>query len=461
MIPFPRRYMTPRRVDTSPRHPLTSEQGYTLYLVLLILTVAGTLFTISLTSAAHVRVLTARHLQGLQARLLAASGLARTEYFLNGGDGHDLHWETHSFTEPVPGFGRIRIRCLRYGAFSRVSSTGIRLEKKHVLDGLLGRDVPAMLDPVLTLTSHAGGLVLEGGTRIGGKVVLHHGAVKRGRARIPLRGFRGWTDYRESPSLPFDVTPLADFMDRCAEQIAASLADSTAIRGDMRLTGKPDGPWSAKRVVVLGDCLIAGGPLEDATVIAAGTITLADKASCLGTTFLSEKIVIEGGTTRRCLFYSDTAMSIDGGTHASQFFCNDSITVGDDATFRPVSVWVSHRRLVRDTVLGGGVFFADRARVSGHVICYSDTGTTRRGIREGAAIRIGTGSTVEGTLITDGDIDIQRLRLKGHIWARSITTLRDETSYINWLFDCVLEPAAHEMVFPLVGDVPARVRLLR
>ncbi|MBD3314532.1 MAG: hypothetical protein GF344_01985 [Chitinivibrionales bacterium] len=434
--------------------------GYTLYLVLLVLAVAGTLFTISLTSAARVRTLAAGHLQRAQARLLAQSGLERTEYFLNGGDGHDLYWETEAFSEPVPAFGEINIQCFRHGVFSRVISTGIRLRKKYQLKGLLGRDLPPSLKPLLTISGHSGGLRLMGSSRIDGTVVLHHGSVVRGARRTPVRGYRNWTTYSESPALPFDITPLSDFMERCRERIATALADDTAIRGNLSIGTESDSLLREPRLVILGDCLITGGTMADMTIIASGTITLTEKASCFGSMFLSERITVTKGTTERCVFYADTVMAIVGGKHASQFFCGDSIKVGRGAEFRPISIWVSRRRVAGSTS-GGGVFFSEKANVAGHVICYSETDTNSQGVAGGASIAIGKGSRVEGCLITDGDIDLQEAHVRGHIWARSIVTFHHRSTHINTLFDCVLERPYEELVFPLLGKPPAQVTLMR
>lgn len=437
-----------------------NSSGYSLYLVLVVLVVAGVLFSITLKTSLTAHVFSVRHVQSLQAKLLAHSGIARAEYFLNGGDGHDLYWKTDNFEEKIEDFGNISLSCIRFGAFARVISTGKRLKKECTFRGLLARDVPQNIKPAITLTGHVGGLVLDRNTSLEGKVVIHHGEVRRGKRRDRIPGSDKWTIIRESPPLPFDIEILKSVFDDLNKQLLSSPSSPEAIKGNYSINNANDSILLQEKIVVIGDCSIGKVKLNNLTLISSGTITLENGAECNDVTFISNKLTISGGVTDRCLFFTKDIQHIKSGYHKSQFFSSDSIKIEKDATFSESNIWVCHRKLTSDTTITGGIYFPYGSKISGHCICFSDTTEKGSVPYAGPSIIIGRNSSYTGCIVTDGDIDINSVKFKGHIWARSLTTKESDILYKNWIINCSVSPLDKDVSFPLLGDLPAKVSLL-
>ncbi len=437
-----------------------NNKGYTLYLVLVTVAVAGILFTISLNASASAHLVSIRQSQRLQAKLLAQSGIARAEYFLNGGDGHNLYWETDGFKESINKYGEISLLCNRFGGFARVISEGRRLKKKYTLQGLMYRDVPKNISPVLTLTGHVGGLVLDYTTSLSGTVVIHHGKVTRGKRRDPIPGSTAWTTLRESPAFPFAIEPLKTTIRVLENSLQRSGSTAHQVSGNYSIVKQHDSLLLQKSVVVTGNCTIGAVEIGSMEIVATGTITLDQGCRCNGTTFIAEKIEVMGGTTMDCLFFSRKKQTLNKGAHRSQFFATDSIIVKPEARFTHPVCWVCHRKLIADTALTGGIYFAEHSAITGQVICFADTTKTGKTPYAGPSVVLGKKSVVKGCIITNGDIDMNTIDLTGHIWARSLSTKKDDVIYGNWLFGCSLKPNTEEMPFPLVGELPAKVQVL-
>jgi predicted acyltransferase (DUF342 family) len=75
------------------------------------------------------------------------------------------------------------------------------------------------------------------------------------------------------------------------------------------------------------------------------------------------------------------------------------------------------------------------------------------------AVQIGKGTDIEGCVITDGDLDIQDVSIRGSVYARTISTVRNKLPAKNWLFGCRLRAPDAGSVFPLLGEKPVQVRL--
>jgi hypothetical protein len=436
-----------------------NEQGYTLYLVLLVLSITAALFGVSIRNAGQVQVESIRALHRCQAQFLAQSGIQRAAYFYNGGDGHDFYWETDGFTEELAGYGAIMITSRRFGAFGRISSRGTRLESTAAIAGLAGRDIPKELQPVITLTGHIGGLVLARGTQLAGTVVLDHGDVKLDNNRTPIRGSNNWTQRRESPALPFDRAPLVTFMTACSTLVATAAADSTAIGGPLTLTDRNDSLCRRTPLFIRGDCSIEASGLRGAVIIASGTIT--STARCTDVAIYANHIIIDNGVTERCVAYSATTLNINGGRHASQFFSSDSILLATTAQCGNGALLVSRRRVEPgDTTLTGGIVIPEQTVFSGHAICFTDSVPHNKVVREGPAIVLGKQCAITGTLITDGSIAMNAVSVTGHIWTNAIMAVEGGVAYSNWLFGSNVRTPQRELVFPLLGSLPATIRIM-
>ena len=176
--------------------------------------------------------------------------------------------------------------------------------------------------------------------------------------------------------------------------------------------------------------------------------------------FLSKGLIISEGASYGCLFFSDCSQDIKGGKHISQFFSNDSILIGANSRFDNMAIWVSRRVQNSDSTVTGGIIFPENRVFNGHAVCFTDSIIDKANVRVGPAIVVGQGSTFNGCLITDGDINMKRVIANTHIWARSIVAVEEKMSYKNWLLGCKLKILEKDIPFPLIGDLPAQVTLL-
>lgn len=446
------RYLSKINYSLTPmREKIQSNAGYSLYLVCIVLLVGGVLFTISLQISGVAQVLSVRHIQYVQARLLAHSGIARTEFFLNGGDGHDLNWQTDSLVEKISDNGTITISCKPFGLLTKIVSTGEHLKKSFTINTIMGRDLPQSLYPLITLSGHVGGLVLANGSSItNGTVVLHHGALYRGSNRTPIPNTQFWVKLQESPPLPFPIDKVKSFFQIAEETLQKSYSSAPPDSSEPK----------ADTSVIWGNYEIRDRTIEDSIIVVKGNLTISDRALCRKSILLAEKIVIDNGTTDRCVLFSQKTINIRKGEHDSQFFANDSILIASSAHFNKMSLWVCRRRQLSDTSQTGGIFFNPQGTYIGHALCFSDSLKHKKKIFTGPSIHLGESSNFSGSIITDGDILIKNVTLKASLWARSTIAVEKDIVYKNWLFNCKLKPLDHAVAFPLIGEIPAKVSMV-
>lgn len=436
---------------------LTSHHGYTLYLVLLILSISVVLFTITVREIRSVRIFAKKEVQKSQAKLLAESGIIRTEYFLNGGDGHDVNWETAGFEEKVGDYGAIHLSVERFGFFSRVVSTGTRQATSCTVNRLFGRTVPKLLEPSLTLTGHVGGLILQKGSSVEGKIVLHHGYVYARKKGQPLREYTRRLTLRESPLLPFDTLLIPELFEKLKAERAAFLKNSKA-KGSIMIDHTNDTLLKQGTLVVNGDCSIKTDRCKDAVIVVEGTCTVEHGADIRNTACYAGTIIIEEGNSSASLFYSEKTIQISGGSHGSQFCAGDSIIVKKDAGFGSMAILAGLRQeytVDSLTKSGGGIYVDDYCIVKGTVICAAATGINRNAMS--SSIVFGSETEITATVVTDGDCRFYKSNLKGRLWARSIVAKDAEGTYTNYLIESSIEENPDEIPFPLLGEPPMEI----
>ena len=438
--------------------PLHNSRGYTLFLVMLILSTSAILFSISIANIRRVRVTAKKEVQKVQAKLLAESGFVRTEYFLNGGDGHSIGWETNGYEEKVDTFGIIQLRVARFGLFSRVSSTGIRRTTAYSMAGLFGRTVPGILEPALTLTGHVGGLILHKGSSVEGKVVLHHGYVYARKKGRPLPDYTRRLILRESGRLPFDSLALKDIFEgyRAAKKTVA--AETKNRVGSLLLDGTNDSLLARKPLVVDGDCRITSKQCNGAELIVSGTCTILPGAAVSNTSCLAGKVEVDGGTTDFSFFFSEKTIDLQQGYHNSQFLACDSITVHDGVTTGTMSVFSVFRTgFMKDslTLVTGGIYCDPGMHLRGTFISGADTGVSYSSMAP--SINFGNGSTINGTIVTDGDCYLYECAITGRLWARAIVARDTDGSYTNYLISSSINLPVEETPFPLLGEPPVEI----
>jgi len=396
----------------------------------------------------------ARMEQKFQARLLAESGIARAEYFLNGGDGRGMLWETEAYEEVVPKYGKIKLRCDRHGLFALLNSTGSRVHATHTIAGLAGRRVPNELTPTLTLTGKAGGIAVDGGASVVGRIVLRHGDVVRGSSRIPARGYADRISKIQSPSLPFDNQPIVDEFEYYRSRLKSASSDTATLVGTALLS---DTVINTANITIAGDCTIESARIVGSDIRVTGRLRLGAGAVCEACSFTAERVELVDGVSRGCVFYAEKDQQLTGGKHESQFFGSDTIRVGKDAQFGPTTSWVSYRRVVGDTALTGALIFESGGTYRGTAISFMDTTNLSRSVTQTIAIHIDPNVEFRGSLVTDGDIHMEKPDIRGHFWARAVTTRHNKVAYTNWIWSGTLRPPEETHVFPLLGSTPARV----
>ena len=131
-----------------------------------------------------------------------------------------------------------------------------------------------------------------------------------------------------------------------------------------------------------------------------------------------------------------------------------------EAQFPGSSLWISHRIQDNDTTITGGIVFSEKGNYSGHAVCFTDSIEGKSEILVGPSVALGEGSVFNGTIITDGDINLKRVTVNGHIYCRSVVAVDNKMSYKNWLLGCSHAELEKEIPFPLIGDLPAKVSLI-
>ncbi len=438
------------------RNTIGNNSGYTLYMVMVLLSIAGTLFTVSLTGSAQAHIQAVDLKQESKAKLLAQSGLHRASFFYNGGDGHSLFWESPSLSETFPGVGILEMSSTRFGAFSRLQSAGICGRRKVRIEGLAGRSLPENLQSTITLTGQSGSIVFTKGTSVSGTVTLHHGVIKDGK-KNPIWQMHDKVLTRNSPSMPFDCEPLVTFMKDADVKLSQVQNDPKAIPHSVDIRTKNDTLLRNKTLFVKGDCILGNTVIDNMLIVAAGDFRAGPGTLCRNSTVFAKRIIMEETVTEYSLFYSKKPLKILGGTHNSQFFSADTISIGKKPVTREMTVIVSYRSTLGDSAYRGGIFVEDVQSYKGTYICFTDTTNKIRTFFRDRSIVFPHGCGIDGNLITDATLSIKNAVIRGHIWAEKLYAEDDDKIYTNWLFGCNISPPENEPAFPLLGETPARV----
>ena len=427
---------------------LQDESGYTVLLVLIVLSVAAILFTITLSQTSGVRTLATRLEQDAQCKLLAESGIARATWFLSGHEGRNYTWSTDSFVENIPPTGTITLSCGRYGAFVGVTSTGRIATHQYVLRTLFGRTAPKAMESTLTLTGQIGGIVLNNGASVDGKIVMHHGEILTGLQRQYASEYAGRVSEKASPPLPFDIQPLSDVFAAFQSELTTADTIHNLRRGPVLIKDRVDTLLAGKRMLVKGDCIIDGSKIDNYTIIATGSLTIGSQADCKNSRFIAKTILVNGGTTYHCLAYSPRSISIAAGNHDSQFLSGDTVLVGKEATFGLSAAFLC-MNTVRDTSFPQ-IRFAAEGIYSGVAICINNN--QRPSTDTNQAIEFGAKSVFTGYVISNGDLRFEQNTIKGKVYGRMLIAIEGNKRYTNYLFGTKIKPMDNSFPFPMLID---------
>src|SRR5512133_2363434 len=102
----------------------SNNRGFTVYIVLAILSIAILMISVLLLRINAVQKFSSAAVKKTQAYHLALSGVERASYFLSGGDNHNIDWECENYSEKIGDFGAITLQNRKYGVFAKLTSTG-------------------------------------------------------------------------------------------------------------------------------------------------------------------------------------------------------------------------------------------------------------------------------------------------------------------------------------------------
>jgi hypothetical protein len=435
--------------------PLANQSGYTMFLVLELIIIVMVFFSISLHESFYVRTQAVREIHAVQAKALAESGITKIEYFLNGNEGRTILWESGNEVDSLPFYGTIHYRNNRFGLFSKLESSGTCIRTTCSVLAVAGRTMPDNCTPVLTLHGKVGSLALMEGSSIKGTVILSHGRVCKGNTTQEVRESGLTVKIQDAQTMPFDSSQAIAAIKRFSNEFAAACSTKSSLVSGLTLgaASSKDTLLSRDTIIVSGDCRVESGSHTNKTIIASGTITVLSEAKCLLCTFSAKNIRVEGGSTDRCVFYSRKKLVIAGGTHNSQFFGEDSIMVGQTASYGQMSMFMLYRQGKADSC--SSIFVGPKTILNGTIICCSDT--IARRVSRLPSVIFGKDCSLEGLCLSDGDADMNGITVKGHLWLRSIVTTDNKHGYVNFLFNARLEAGDKPYVFPLVGKTPATI----
>jgi hypothetical protein len=367
-----------------------------------------------------------------------------------------MKWETPLFEEPVKDYGLIQISVARFGAFSRIVSTGKRVHAQTIFSGLFGRDVPQNVMPVLTITGHIGGLSLNDNSTISGNIVLNHGQIYLNGSTKPSSNFQTCLTTRESPSVPFDSLYMENLVKSLS--VIDSVILSTAkyrTNGSVEITSDNDSLFGPDTIAVSGDCTIKGVKLGRKIIAVSGTVHILGAAKLNETQVFGKKIIVDDCTTRQCLLYCPQQILLVNGFHNSQFFSKDSIFISQKARFGNMNLIVNYRDTVGKTAIAGGIVIESGARVKGTIISVLSESARKK--TPGISIKIRDKSEIDGNIVTDHDMDMSNVKITGHVWCKAIVVSKDAGLYTNTLFNTNISRSDRKLSFPLCGELPAEI----
>lgn len=408
-----------------------NNKGYTLYLVLIIMSVSAILYSVYVYTLQDTNRAVTNELHHLRARLLAESGIERAMYFLHGGEGRDLFWETDSFAESLPPYGTIHLSCRRLGGYSLVKSIGTARKVSRTELASIGGEIPEQVTATLTLTGRMQNLVLDEDAGIQGKVCLSSGNVLKGKKKERIKNSYEWTHNRFSPPLPFDCSPLATQIETFKNSIAHPTGTAST---SYKETNANDTTLRPRKIYLSGNHTFRNVHISDSEIIVNGTAVIEDGTEISGSLISAEKCYLRGGISEMSLFFASDSMHLQSGIHSSQFFSTGEITCSPEFRTGSGAFIFSHRSIQPDSTMSGGITFSNNAKFVGHVVCFEDTTHQIKFFKKAPGITIGDNSKIHGTVFTNGMLSVARSEITGYVWAKMISVQRENSSYSNWLF---------------------------
>jgi hypothetical protein len=424
----------------------SNNSGFTVYIVLTILSIAMFMISVFLIRMNAVQKFSSAEVKKIQVYHLAQSGVERASYFLSGGDNHTIDWECENYAEKIGDYGLITLQNRKFGVFAKLTSTGRRLDYTCTYQNIFGRTLPELLDPVITLTGHSGGLELKDGSTLSGPVVLFHGGIRYYQSPVIIK---------VSPSLPFDSTAVYKTVQKINSECIALLANRNCITSDFVINESTDLTKYGDTIVVLGNLEISGREIENKLIIVSGTATLDRNAALRMTMLFCETAQVNDARVLHSVVYTQKKCLLRSGMYNAQCITNDSLVIKKDMSFGSLSVCVNYRSTVNDTIVSGGVYLDENVNYHGVIISVMDSLAKKRCWYP--SITLNRNASVNGILVTNQSIYMKENSVKGHIWAQQIESSDKNVAYTNYLIGCTIQPSEINMPFPLFGPSPFRL----
>jgi hypothetical protein len=433
--------------------------GYTLFIVLVILSITLILFSTTLLKIRATITNVKREVNQIQARYMAISGIVKVSGIINRYNNLD-NLEAAEQVENFDENCTISVLLSQCGFFKRVISTGSCLREKYTISDLFGRTIPEEILPALTITGQLGGMILEQGSRIDGTVVMHHGYIYAKKRGDPLTEYTDRLIFRDSPSLPFDSIQFRNVFKRMENDFSEKINNSKKVSGPLVINSKTDTLLSRCPLVIDGDCILAADGIENAKLYISGNCVISSSASLHYCSVTAEKVTVDGGSTDRSLFFARHGITLRSGKHNSQFMSTDSIVAGTDSRCGPMTLLAGIRSVCTidsQSVIDGGIYTEKNVNYQGSIICAFDEMGNNTRTQSTPSVVLGEGTHVKGVIVTDGECVLNRNTIEGHLWTRSATTSDSSGKYSNYLIGSVITESPTTLIFPLLGSAPVHV----
>lgn len=431
---------------------LNNSSGYVIQLVLIVITILTISFSISLYANRQTHLHAIHELQKTQAYFLAESGVKRAEFFLNGGDGHDIWWETDNLQEHISNYGSISLQATRFGAFLRIVSKGERLQTKAIYDGFLGQKIPDELTPVLVMTGRSGDLALEEGSKIEGKVIIAGGTLRSGHRGAKIYNADKFVSSAQMPELPFDFSKYVEFF-KINYSLVNSPLPGKILNGLVvldSLNTKDD------TISISGDCHIKGYNLYKKQVYVNGELFIDNRSIVNNCQFFAKKIRILDCQTDNSFFFSSGKIELLDGTHNSQYFSCDTLRVNQKPKFKNASVFFNYRQKIsKKGNITGGIIVNNNNDIIGTAISISDSLIKPQELDFSITV---TSSIFDGVIISNADLFMLNSTINGSSYIRSIGSFNN-IPYVNVLWGCNFLPLKKQIDFPLLGGKKVELQM--
>jgi hypothetical protein len=358
-------------------------------------------------------------------------------------------WSARGLAISIPG---LRYGCLLdakpWGAFSACALTGIAGSYSIKKSGLAGLTGTKLLEPVLSKNHRISGLILLAGAAIDSTsyVVLSSGNVMD-QGRHFLLSIRQRQEIRHG--LPFDSTALLSYFTVLEAERSGYFRDSSQARPDT-VSVNASSFAAGGSLKLINSNIKINGSLSNISIVSSGTVSLAPDANLTNCRVLAQRILIYGGATEGCIFYSFVKGIMESGSHNSQLFSCDSIIIRQAVRTGPASLWVSKMSSENRAC----IVFERNKSLRGTAISLKEA----HDANDFTTIHLDSGSVFSGFLVTDETISMKFVDITGSVYTGGIATQYNDMSYIDHLVGVSLHAPKDPLFFPLLGNDPIDLR---